>query len=1124
MSTSAILCVDDELVVLESLKEQLKRSLGHGYTIEIAQSGEEALEIIDELRAEGLEIALIISDQIMPGMKGDELLVRLHTRFPQMLKVLLTGQANVEAVGNAVNAANLYRYIAKPWDATDLTLTVKEALRSYQRDRQLAEQNEALKQLNASLEQKVAERTAELSLANAQLQQEIIDRQQAEEELNLLVSISQAIGAAPDFDRALEVAIARIGRTTGWIYGEAWIPSIGGVTLECSPSWYCDRQGLSADRLAEIERFRQYSQALTFLMDEELPGRALKQRQPQWISEIADERDDPFLRLELAADCGFSAAFVVPILAPGESQIESGDRPLVSMAARLARSSPFPFLAVLVFFMEAARSQDQRLANLIAAVSNQLGVVVQHKQIEAEMKALFASMTDTVIILDGGGGFLEVVQTRAERSRDIQNVLIGKTIRNLWPPPQANELMGYIQQVLRTQKSVQCEYSLDLGDRIIWYAGSISPLGDERVIWVARDITQQRLLQDKLSTSEQKMRAVFEAMTDIVMLIDEQHNIEVAPTNFGSAASRESYLLSLTIDRLFHDETWLSQIQQALAGKQTVTFDYSIVLENSSIASPPQEVWFAASISPLPNNSAIWVARNITQRKQTEIALQEAKEAAEAANQAKSRFLANMSHELRSPMNAILGFAQLLTRSKTLNPEQRENVSIISRSGEHLLALINQVLDLSKIEARRATLNETDFDLHQMLEDLEDMLQLKADEKDLQFRFQRDPNVPRYICSDRIKLRQVLINLLSNAIKFTDKGHVTLRVQSSEFRIQSTATQKQATGFGVQTSNQSLSPTPQFPTPHTLKFEVEDTGVGIAPEELDSIFEAFVQAQSGRQSQEGTGLGLPISRNFVQLMGGKMTVSSTVGKGTVFRFNIKARAIAPEEIDAPQQPTHRIVALQPGQPSYRILVVDDKHYNRQLLTKLLVPLGFDLQEASNGKEAVEIWEAWEPHLIWMDMRMPVMDGYEATKSIKAHLRGQATAIIALTASTLEDEEAVIASAGCDDFVRKPFREQIVFDKIAQYLGVRYIYEAIASPTPEPVSSDESLQSSLAAMPAEWIEQLYQAANLIDNDWIFNLLEQVPTNRASLSQTIENWANNFRCDKILDLIENNQGKD
>ncbi|MGK7900773.1 MAG: ATP-binding protein [Hormoscilla sp.] len=487
--------------------------------------------------------------------------------------------------------------------------------------------------------------------------------------------------------------------------------------------------------------------------------------------------------------------------------------------------------------------------------------------------------------------------------------------------------------------------------------------------------------------------------------------------------------------------------------------------------------------------------QEIVQRTKIEAELVNAKEAAEAANKTKSAFLANMSHELRTPMNAILGFTQLMTRSQNLSPENQENLGIISRSGEHLLTLINNVLDLSKIEAGRTTLNESNFDLYRLMDDLEEMFQFKADDQRLQLLFDRTDEVPQYVRTDKVKLRQVLINLLNNAIKFTESGGVSVRM-------------------GIANS-QSLVANGDGQGP--IAFEVEDTGPGIAPEELDSLFTAFVQTESGKASQEGTGLGLPISRKFVELMGGNITVSSKLGHGTIFRFDIQATVVDAADIETPRS-THRVIALEPDQPRYRLLIVDDKWNNRQLLIKLLNPLGFELREANNGQEAIDIWGSWEPDLIWMDMRMPVMNGYEATKHIKETTKGQATAIVALTASVLEEERAVIISAGCDDFLRKPFREADIFDAMHKHIGVRYVYADPNEAKSEATADAAQLTTAaFAALPPELLAKLKQALVNVDLDLIDSLSSQISKHNPALAQALADAIDNFEYDKILNLL-------
>ncbi|MGE5655556.1 MAG: PAS domain S-box protein [Actinomycetota bacterium] len=478
-----------------------------------------------------------------------------------------------------------------------------------------------------------------------------------------------------------------------------------------------------------------------------------------------------------------------------------------------------------------------------------------------------------------------------------------------------------------------------------------------------------------------------------------------------------------------------------------------------------------------------------TQRQSAE--LRKAKEAAEVANRAKSQFLAAMSHELRTPLNAILGFSQVMTRDFSIQPEHREYLEIINRSGEHLLALINDVLSMSKIEAGQLTLSEECFDLTQFLTSIQEILQLKAQSKNLSFNLEKNNPLPCFIKSDAAKLRQVLINLLDNAIKFTEKGSVVWRIR-----------------VHPETLNQSST--------CTLQFEIADTGPGISPSELPILFEPFVQTETGRKSMQGTGLGLPISQKFVQMLGGRIGVHSQLGQGTIFSFEIPVTLAT--EIDKQEPcPAQRIIGLEAGQPPYRILVVEDIIENRKLLLKLLGTVGFEVREAVNGEEAIALWSSWKPHLILMDMQMPVLDGNEATRQIKQAPEGEDTVIIALTASAFEEQQERILSAGCDDFMCKPFREEILFEKIASYLGVRYQYEAEPESTSTllPALTNRLTVENLRVMPREWLKELHHAALCVDDFVILKLIEQIPESEVSLAQTLTHLVDNFRCDIIID---------
>jgi CheY-like chemotaxis protein len=406
--------------------------------------------------------------------------------------------------------------------------------------------------------------------------------------------------------------------------------------------------------------------------------------------------------------------------------------------------------------------------------------------------------------------------------------------------------------------------------------------------------------------------------------------------------------------------------------------------------------------------------------------------------------------------------------------------------------LINDVLDMAKIEAGRVTLYTHGFDLHAMLEELVELFQLRAAEKRLALILIRDPGVPRFVRTDESKLRQVLINLLGNAVKFTMTGNICLSVQRA------------ATSAGWQ-----------------LVFEVQDTGPGIAPGDSSLIFEPFVQATSGRTAQEGTGLGLPISRHYARLMGGDLSVisSGVSGEGSLFMLTMPLQVADEAELAEREQRTHsKAIRLEDGQPTYRLLVVDDRVESCTLLAKLLTQLGFAVRTAENGVQAIQIWEEWQPHLIWMDMRMPVMNGHEATRRIKATAQGQNTVVIAVTASVLADQRASVLADGCDDFVRKPYREDEIVDQLIKHLGVRMVYAQNGGPSEaQPVADAGPPEFDTVHLPARWTIQVRQAALAADAERILKLAAEVATEQPALADALLGWVDDYNYRAILHAV-------
>jgi PAS domain S-box-containing protein len=863
---------------------------------------------------------------------------------------------------------------------------------------------------------------------------------------------------------------------------------------------------------------------------------------------------------------------------------------------------------------------------------------------ESELRALIGAMTDVAFVGNAEGRYLKVVNTRPTSLLYLPpEELEGKTLYEIFPKDKAEFFHNHMLQALETKKSVNFEYSLMIGDNIHWFYATISPMGNDQVLTVSRDITDRKLAEQALQKSEALLSASqhlakvggweFDIKSGKSFWTGELYRIHDLPNDpnidhlaeslkcykpedrkvildaFHTACDKgEPYDLEFPFTTFKGRHLWVrttanpvvedgkvirligniiditarKQAEEALRSKHDqlssiyATSPVGIVMVdrdgNIVDANPQAEkllglekeellqrqyntpAWRTTSIdgTPFPdeqqpftrvkttgqlvkdvqhaiqwpdgrrvllsiNAAPIWdkagrfngmiaSIEDITEKKRAEEELLRfkdnleeevqqrtgelvlARDAAEAANRAKSVFLANMSHELRTPLNAILGFSSIMRNDPLLPESEQQNVDIINRSGEHLLALINDVLEMAKIESGRLQLENAPLDLGAMIRDITDMMALRAQSKGLQLLLDQASHFPRYIVGDEARLRQILINLLGNAVKFTQQGGVTLRLRAMKNKISH------------------------------LQIEVEDTGIGMASGDQKRIFEPFVQL--GEQGiSKGTGLGLTITRQFVQMMGGSINLESTPGKGTLFRIELPLKEAKESDICKPEQiDKGEVVGLAPGQPEYRILIVEDQRDNQLLLSRLMRAVGFQVKLAVNGEQGVQLFQSWYPHFIWMDRRMPVMDGMEATRRIRELPGGKEVKIAAVTASAFAEERNEMLDAGMDDYVRKPYRTSEVYNCLSKHLGVKYIYQGADETQEQEVNLTPEM---LTGLPKALCNELVNALESLEKERIEEAIRKVATHDKTLQKKLNQLVENFDYPAILRALQKEQ---